>query len=51
MTAIKQVNIKNCPNYFFNDMTSIGDFDLSLLSTDQITFKSNDTIIYDIKYI
>ena len=51
MRAIKQVNIKNCQNYFFNDVTSIGDFDLSLLSTDQITIKSNDTIIYDIKYI
>ena len=51
MRAIKQVNIKNCQNYFFNDMTSIGDFDLSLLSIDQITFKSNDTIIYGIEYI
>ena len=35
----------------FNDMTNIGDFDVSLLSIDQITFKSNDTTIYDIKYI
>ena len=32
-------------------MTNIGDFDLSLLNIDQITFKSNDSIICDIKYI
>ena len=32
-------------------MTNISDFDLSLLNIDQITFKSNDSIIYDIKYI
>ena len=37
--------------FFFNDMTNIGDFDLSLLNTDQIAFKSNDSIIYGIKYI
>ena len=51
MRTIQQANIKNCQNYFFNDMTNIGDFDLSLLNIDQIAFKSNDSIIYDIKYI
>ena len=29
----------------------VGDFDLSLLNIDQIAFKSNDSIIYEIKYI
>ena len=51
MRAITQVNIKNRQNYFFHDMTNIGDFDLSLLNINQIEFKSNDTIIYDIRYI
>ena len=32
-------------------MANIGDFDLSLLNIDQIAFKSNDSINYDIKYI
>ena len=32
-------------------MTNISDFDVSLLNIDQIAFKSNDSIIYDIKYI
>ena len=32
-------------------MTNIGDFDLSLLNIDQIAFKSNDSVIYDIKCI
>ena len=49
MRTIKQLNIKNRQNYFFNGMTSIGDFDLSLLNIDQIAFKSNESIIYDIK--
>ena len=40
MRTIKQVNIKNRQNYFFNDMTNIGDFDLSLLNIDQIAFKA-----------
>ena len=51
MRTIGQVNIKNRQNYFFNDMTNIRDFDLSLLNIDQIAFKSNDSIIYEIKYI
>ena len=48
MRTIKQV--KNRQNYFFNDMTNISDFDLSLLNIDQIAFKSNESIVYDIKY-
>ena len=51
MRTIKQVNIKNRQNYFLNDMTNIGDFDLSLLNRDQIAFKRNDIFFYDIKYI
>ena len=51
MRTIRQVNIKNRQNNFFNDMTNIGDFGLSLLNIDKIVFKSNDIIIYDIKYI
>ena len=51
MRTIRQVNIKNRQNYFFNDMTNNGDFYLSLLNIDQIAFKSNESIIYDIKYI
>ena len=51
MKTIRQVNIKNRQNYFFNDMTNIRDFDLSLLNRDKIAFKSNDSIIYEIKYI
>ena len=34
---------------FFNDMTNISDFDPSLLNVDYIEFKSNNSIIYEIK--
>ena len=32
MQAIRQVNIKNSQNYFFNDMINIKNFDPSLLN-------------------
>ena len=32
-------------------MTNIKDFDPSFLNTDRVSFGSNDSIIYDIKYI
>ena len=51
MRTVRQVNIKDRQNYFFHDMTNIGDLDLSLLNIDHIAFKSNDSIIYEIKYI
>ena len=31
-------------------MTNIKDFDPSLLNIDRVSFKSNDSIIYDTKY-
>ena len=51
MKKIRQTNIKNRQNYFFNNMTNIRDLDLSLLNIEQIAFKSNDSIIYEINYI
>ena len=51
MRIIKQVKIKNPQNYFFNDMANISDLEVSLLNIYQIAFKSNESIIYGIKYI
>ena len=51
MRTIKQMNIQNRQNYFFNDMINVSDFDPSLLNLDSIEFKSNNSIIYEIKYI
>ena len=39
MRTLRQVNIKNRQNYFFNSMTNIKNFDPSLLSIDQVSFK------------
>ena len=36
MITFRQVNIKNRPLYFFNDMTNIINFDPSLLDIDKI---------------
>ena len=51
MGSIKQINIEVCPYYFFDDMFNIKDFDPNLLRIDKISFKSTDTIIYNITYI
>ena len=39
MITLRQVNIKNRQNYFFNSMTNIKNFDPNLLSIDQVLFK------------
>ena len=51
MKTIRQVNIKNRQDYVFNSMIDIKNFDPSLLSIDQISFESTDSVIYDIEYI
>ena len=38
MRTLRHVNLENGP-YFFNSMTNIKNFDLSLLSIDQVLFK------------
>ena len=47
----KTSEYKKLSKLFFNDMTNICDFDPSLLNVDSIEFKSNNSIIYDIKHI
>ena len=51
MGSTKQINIEVCPYYFFDDMFNIKNFDPNLLRIDKISFKSTDTIIYNIRYI
>ena len=51
MIAFKQINIENDSYYFFNYMVNIKSIDPNLLSTDKISFKSIDAVIYKIKYV
>ena len=51
MRTLRQVNIKNRQHYFFNSKINIKNFDPSLLTIDKTSFKSTDSVIYDIKYI
>ena len=39
MKTIRQINIGNIQGYFFNDMTNFNNFDPSLFSIDEISFK------------
>ena len=49
MGNIKEINIKNRTNYFFDDMINIADFDPNLLKVDKKWYKNID--IYYIGYI
>ena len=49
MGNIKEVNIKNCTYYFFDDMVNITNFDPNLLKIDKKSYKNID--IYYIGYI
>ena len=49
MGNIKQINIKNRPYYFLNNIFDIKDFDPSLIKIDKQSYKSID--IYQIQYI
>ena len=49
MGNIKQINIKNCTYYFFNDMIKIENFDSNLLKIDKKSYKNINT--YYIGYI
>ena len=50
MKTLRQVSIKNCPNYFFNSMTNIKNLDINLLGINQISFTNTDSVVYDIEY-
>ena len=47
MKTLRQLNIKNWPNYFFNSMTNIINLDTNLLGINQISFRSTDSVVYD----
>ena len=49
MGNIKEVNIKNCTYYFFDDMVNITNFDPNLLKIDKKSYKNID--IYYIGYV
>ena len=50
MKTIREINIENRQGYFFNDMTNINDFNRSLLNVDEVSFKSDELIMYYIEY-
>ena len=50
MIKIK-LTIEDRSGCFFNDMTNILDFDPSLLNIYKVSFRGDELIIYDIKYI
>ena len=49
MRNIKEISIKNCTQYFFNDMINIKNCNSSLLKIDKTSYKNTD--IYYMGYI
>ena len=50
METLRQINIKNCPNHFFNSITNIKNLDTDLLGINQISFTTTDSVVYNIEY-
>ena len=45
---LKEINIKNCACYYFNDLIEIEDFDLNNILIDEISIQN--VLINDIQY-
>ena len=45
---LKEINIKNCACYYFNDLIGIEDFDLNNILVDEISIQN--VLINDIQY-
>ena len=50
MKTTRQLTNEDRPGYFFNDMTNILDFDQSLFNINEVSFRGDELIMYDIKY-
>ena len=48
MRSTKKINIEDYPYYFFSDMINIKNFDTNLLNIDKLSFKTDDSVIYNI---
>ena len=51
MKTSRQLNIEDRSSYFLSYMTNINDFDPSLLNIDEVSFRDDELIMYDITYI
>ena len=51
MGAVKQIDIKNRTDHFYNDNTDIKNFDSKLLKIDKKAYKDIDIGIYNIAYV
>ena len=51
MKTIRKINIEKRQGYLFNDMTNTNNFYPSLSNIDEASFKGDELIMYDIKYI
>ena len=51
MKTSSQLNIADRSGYSLSNMTNINDFDSNLLNIDEVSFRNDKLIMYDIKYI
>ena len=48
MRSTKKINIEDYPYFFFSDMINLKNFDTNLLNIDKLSFKTADSVIYNI---
>ena len=47
MKTLREIGVKNCPGYAFNNMTNIKNLDTSLISISEVSFVNDKTAIND----
>ena len=50
MRTLREISIKNCPEYIFDSMTNIKRLDTNLVSVNQQSFINDDAVNYEIEY-
>ena len=45
---LKEINIKNCTRYYFNDINKFGDFDVDNILIDEKIYEN--TLLYNVSY-
>ena len=50
MKTLREIGVKNCPEFVFNNMTNINNLDTSLISINRLSFRNDNAVNYKIEY-
>ena len=50
MRTLREISMKNCPEYIFDNMTNIKRLDKNLVNVNQLSFINDNAVNYEIEY-